>query len=107
MKPFIRIILTFLCAGLIQAGCLAYVPPPPPDGYYAPGPPPAAMVEVRPAVPYPEAAWVDGYWNYYGGQWAWRNGYWDRRPHAGARWESGYWHHYGSRGWGYHPGHWR
>jgi hypothetical protein len=106
MKILSLMVSLFILMGLLLIGCVAYVPPPP-DGYYAPGPPPAPMVEVRPAVPYPEAVWIGGYWAHHGGAWAWRGGYWDRRPHPGAAWSPGYWHHYGNRGWGYRHGYWR
>jgi hypothetical protein len=106
MKQLSLIFSLSLLMGLLLVGCIAYVPPPL-DGYYAPGPPPAPMAEVRPALPYPEAVWVGGYWGHYGGQWNWRGGHWDRRPYPGASWSPGYWHNYGKRGWGYKQGHWR
>lgn len=106
MKGLSVIFSLAILAGFLLVGCVAYVPPPG-NGYYAPGPPPEPMVEVRPAIPYPEAVWIGGYWAHYGGRWAWRGGYYDRRPHPGAAWVPGYWHHYGHQGWGWRSGHWR
>lgn len=107
MKNLCLVISAALLIFTLLAGCVAYVPAPSPYVAYAPGPPPEALVEVRPAIPYPEAVWLDGYWGYYGGNWGWRGGYWDRRPHPGAVWERGRWHHDGARGWGWRPGYWR
>ncbi len=69
------------------------------------GPPPA-RVEVRPALPYPEAVWIDGHWDYRGGNWVWAQGYWERRPFPGAVWIPGHWRETPG-GWKWIPGHWR
>jgi len=69
------------------------------------GPPPA-RVEVRPVAPYPEAAWIDGHWDYRGGNWVWLQGYWERRPYPGAVWVPGHWRET-PEGWKWVPGHWR
>ncbi len=55
----------------------AYAPPP---AYYAP--------PVRYVAPYPGPGytWVDGYYYPAGPRWAWRAGYWARRPYPGAYW---------------------
>jgi hypothetical protein len=101
-------LLTFVGVPLISIlwiGCMVYVPPG--DVVYAPGPPPAPLVEAIPAVPYPDAVWIDGYWGYYGGDWGWRGGHYERRPHPGANWHRGEWHHEEGRGWGWRPGRWR
>lgn len=76
-------------------GCIAYVP----------NPPPQAMVEVRPAVPFPEAVWIGGYWAHRYGNWVWVPGYWGRRPWAGAIWVPGYWRET-PRGYHWVKGHW-
>ena len=54
----------------LVVGCVAYVPAPAPSPYaaYAPGPPPEAIVEVAPAIPYPEAVWIGGFWAFHGGK---------------------------------------
>ena len=107
MKNLCLVVSGALLIMALLGGCVAYAPAPGPYAAYAPVPPPEPLVEVRPAVPYPDAVWIGGYWGYHGGNWALEGGYWDRRPHRGAVWESGHWHHEGSRGWGYKPGHWR
>ncbi len=107
MKTLSLVLSGVLLVFFLLIGCVAYVPGPPPDGVYVPGPPPEPLVDVRPAIPYPDAVWIGGYWGYHGGNWAWRRGYWDRRPHPGATWHSGRWHHHGPRGWGWRPGYWR
>ncbi len=88
-------------------GCVAYIPEPGPYEVYAPGPPPAPIVVVAPAVPYPGAVWIGGFWTYHGNNWAWRHGYWERGPHAGAVWVPGGWHDAGRHGYGWKSGHWR
>jgi hypothetical protein len=51
------------------------------------GPPPVArVVRVLPPRPAPGYVWVAGYWYPAGGHYAWRNGYWARRPYASAVW---------------------
>ena len=70
----------------------AYAAPPPP-------PPPAAYVAPAPGPGY---AWVGGYYYPAGARWAWRPGYWARRPYAGAYWVSPRYH--GGR---YYRGYWR
>jgi hypothetical protein len=69
------------------------------------GPPPP-RVEVRPALPYAEAVWIDGHWDYRGGNWVWAQGYWERRPFPGAVWVPGHWRETPG-GWKWVPGHWR
>ena len=67
MRKLLLFLLISLFAAIALAGCLAYVPGPPPmDGVYAPGPPPEPVVEVVPAIPYPGAVWLGGYWGYGG-----------------------------------------
>jgi hypothetical protein len=104
-KPvFVLLAMGFLAVAVI--GCLAYVPPPPVDAVYAPGPPPAPVVEVVPAVPYPGAAWIGGYWGWGPAGYYWNRGYWGRPPHPGGAWVPGRWHHH-PRGYYYNPGRWR
>ena len=60
----------------------------PPVVAYAP--PPVVAYAPPPYYPayYPAAsyAWVGGYYYPVGARWAWRAGYWARRPFAGAVW---------------------
>ena len=65
------------------------------------GPPPPPRVVVRPAIPGPGYAWVDGYWYVVDNRYRWHEGYWTRPPYEGAHWVgprhdgerfySGYW----------------
>ena len=59
--------------------------------------PPAPYVEVQPAIPYPGAIWIGGYWGWGGGRHYWVPGRWDHgRP--GYRWQPHAWYNQG--------GHW-
>src|SRR5436190_21840748 len=58
--------------------------PPAPVVVYEPPPPPVRY--VAPPCPDPEYSWVNGYWHPAGRRWAWRAGYWGRRPHPRAYW---------------------
>ncbi len=73
------------------------------DGGYAGGsevivdmPPPAPYAEVVPAMPYPGAVWVGGYWGWRGGRHQWVPGYYER-PRAGYRYEPNHWENRGGR----------
>jgi hypothetical protein len=66
--------------------------------------PPAPYVEVVPAIPFPGAIWIGGYWGWYGGRHQWMPGRWDHprpgyqyRPHAWVN-QGGRWHLHGG-GW--------
>ncbi len=107
MRRSVLLVLISVFAAIALAGCLAYVPGPPPlDGVYAPGPPPDPMVEVVPAIPFPGAVWMGGYWGWGAAGYAWNRGYWGRPPYPGAAWAPGRWHHY-PRGYAWRPGRWR
>jgi hypothetical protein len=67
--------------------------------------PPAPIVEYVPAAPYPDYAWVGGYWGWNGG-WYWNAGHYARAPYRGAVWVAGGWAR-GARGWAWHGGRWR
>jgi hypothetical protein len=69
-------------------------------GYYAP-PPPPRVAYVTPA-PGPGFVWVSGYWYPSGSRYAWRDGYWARRPYGGAYWVAPRYHERR-----YYPGYWR
>jgi hypothetical protein len=74
-------------------------------GVYIGVAPPPLRYEVRPAMPGPGYAWVDGYWNWYGGRYVWRPGVWQRPPYEGAYWNHPHYDHY-PNGWALHEGHW-
>jgi len=63
-------------------------------GRYYPPPP----VYAAPAA----AVWIPGYYYPVGARWAWRAGYWEHPPYAGARWVAP--RYYGGR---YYRGYWR
>jgi len=67
-------------------------------------PPPPPRVEVVPAMPYPGAVWISGYWGWSGGQHQWVRGYYER-PRPGYRWEPHRWENQGGR-WHLHAGGW-
>ncbi len=49
-------------------------------------PPPPQVVVVRPVMPGPEWAWVEGYWYPVHHHYVWHAGYWTRPPYEGAIW---------------------
>ncbi|HEY7335539.1 MAG TPA: hypothetical protein VH639_11695 [Bryobacteraceae bacterium] len=75
----------------IGVGVPVAAPPPPPPVYYA-----------APPVPGPGYTWINGYYYPSGSRWAWRSGYWARRPVAGAVWVRPHYRH--GR---YYAGYWR
>jgi len=76
-------------------------------GYYSsvPGAPPPAPVYGYGAIgvaPGPGYVWVNGYYDWRGGNWFWVRGAWMRPPHPRAVWVApGYRHNR------YYAGHWR
>ena len=74
--------------------------------YYASAPPPPVRAEVFGVAPGPGFVWINGYWGYRGGAYAWVPGRWERPPRRGAAWVQGRWERHGNR-WGYRDGHWR
>ena len=67
--------------------------------------PPAPYVEVQPALPYPGAVWISGYWGWSSGRYSWVPGYYDR-PRAGYRYEPHRWEQESGR-WRERQGGWR
>ena len=71
------------------------------------GPPPALLADPRGPAPSPESVWVEGYWQWSGGRYAWVFGEWAIPPGkppcawVPARWTSD------DRGWTFHEPHWR
>ena len=70
--------------------------------YYAPPPPPPVAYYAPPVAPGPGYGWVNGYYYPSGPRWAWRQGYWARRPYPGAYWAGP--RYQGGR---YYSGYWR
>lgn len=72
----------------------------------APSQPPVDLAEQVSISPYPDGAWVPGFWSW-NGQWVWVKGYWGRPPYPGAAWRPGHWsYHSDHRGWTWKEGHW-
>ncbi|WP_247664429.1 hypothetical protein [Ideonella alba] len=57
----------------------------------APMAPPPPQYEVVPAIPFPGAIWIGGYWNWVGGRHVWVGGRWEAPRHGWhyepRRWE--------------------
>ncbi len=81
-------------ATMLQACGPAYVSVVPPTPYY-----------IQPASPYVGAIWIDGGWNYRGGQHVYSQGSWGR-PRHGHSYQSGQWQQ-SNRGYRWKGGHWR
>ena len=73
-------------------------------GYVVAPPPPVVTYYARPTVvaPGPGYTWIAGYYYPHGGRYAYRPGYWARRPYTGAYWVAPRYH--GGR---YYNGYWR
>jgi hypothetical protein len=84
-----------------------YQPPAPPEqAMVVEAPPPQPLVEVRPALPFPGAIWIPGFWNWNGNRHVWVGGRYSARP-AGYGWEENRWERRGDGHWVHRPGHWR
>jgi hypothetical protein len=106
--------LMILAASMLLSACVV-APYPRHGGYYAPGPvgsvvvmadipPPAPYVEVIPAMPYPGAVWLGGYWGWGGGRHQWVPGRWEQ-PRPGYAWHPYAWAPHGGR-WQLNAGGW-
>ena len=69
-------------------------------------PPPPRAHGIVGVAPGPGYVWVDGFWDWRGGNWYWSQGYWGRPPRARAVWVAPRWERYG-RGYRFHRGYWR
>ena len=89
-------------------GCVvapAYPVVPQGEVVYAPAPPPPLRTEVIPVAPSPVHVWINGYWGWGGGRYAWTPGYWAVPPHRGHVWHPYRWQQ-GPRGWYRGGGRW-
>ncbi|MFI5378617.1 MAG: hypothetical protein ACHRHE_04915 [Tepidisphaerales bacterium] len=68
--------------------------------------PPVERVEVIGVAPARDYVWAKGCWVRAGSRWDWREGHWERRPHAAAEWEHSHWERRGG-GWVLVEGRWR
>lgn len=93
--------MAVILGGLSLAGCAG-------SGYafYASTPPPALRFEERGVAPGAGFVWIDGYWGYRGGAYAWVPGRWERPPRPRARWAPGRWEPRHGRYY-YRDGRWR
>ncbi len=92
--------MAVILGGLSLAGCAGGY------AYYASAPPPPVRVEVAGVAPGVGFVWVDGYWGYRGGNYAWIPGTWVRPPRARAMWVPGRWEPRRGRYY-YRAGRWR
>lgn len=60
-------------------------------------PPPAPLAESPTPSPGAGFAWVAGFWNWNGSQYAWTSGHWERPPQAAQTWEAPRWEREGGR----------
>jgi hypothetical protein len=97
--------LLFLTFVVLLAGVLSACAG---NGYIAvrSAPPPPQVHGVVGYAPGPGYVWVDGFWDWRGGNWHWVRGYWTRPPRARAIWVAPRWEPYG-RGYRFHRGYWR
>jgi hypothetical protein len=98
MKQTLGIVV--ILGGLSMAGCAGGY------AYYSSAPPPPVRVEARGVAPGAGFVWVDGYWGYRGGNYAWVPGNWVRPPRARAVWVPGRWEMRRGRYY-YRQGRWR
>ena len=68
-------------------------------------PPPALRVENQGASPFRDAVWIDGRWDWKGGQYVWVSGHWQRAPAGMHHWKRGEWTKR-DNGWFFTPGQW-
>ncbi len=66
---------------------------------------PSAPYYQRPVSPGRNYVWVDGDWNWQGGRYTYRNGYWSR-PRGHHVWVTGNWEHRGN-GYSWRRGRWK
>lgn len=93
MKQPLRPLFLGVLAAAITSGCVLSARARPVGVYYAadsevyvtqPMPPP--RVEVVTVAPSSDMLWVNGYWGWSGGAYAWNAGRWQRPSHPGYVW---------------------
>ncbi|WP_183043536.1 YXWGXW repeat-containing protein [Alicycliphilus denitrificans] len=97
--------LALAAAGLALTGCVVAPAYPVGDVVYAPSAPPPLQAEMVPVAPSPVHVWINGYWGWGGGRYAWTPGYWAVPPRPGYVWHPRRWDH-GPRGWQQRGGRW-
>lgn len=78
---------------------------PVPATVYAPMAPPAPYIEMQPALPFPGAIWISGYWNWSGQRHVWVPGRYER-PRPGYHWQPHRWDRSPRGGWDLRVGGW-
>jgi hypothetical protein len=81
-----KTILPLLLAGFSLAACGGSY-----GYYYANTPPPPMRAERIGPAPGPGYVWIDGYWGWRGGRYAWVPGYYTRPPRGRAVWVAPRW----------------
>ncbi|MCZ2105504.1 MAG: hypothetical protein OZ923_05580 [Comamonadaceae bacterium] len=106
--------IRFSCTGALLAAALATgcaVVPVPASApvasgeIYAPVAPPPPQYEVVPAVPFPGAVWIGGYWNWEGRRHVWVPGRYVR-PRPGYHWQASRWVQRPNGSWSLRAGGW-
>jgi hypothetical protein len=105
--------------GFMSLGGCVYedgpAPPPPGVTVVAPVPggdvvataPPPDQVEVQPPAPGIGFVWIGGFWDWDGGHYIWRRGYWGRPGPGYHAWEHDRWVAGPHGGYVHQRGHWR
>jgi hypothetical protein len=99
---------TLIVSASLIAGCSTGRPVvvTPSGAVVVPEAPPPPKHEAVGAPPNASQVWVEGYWSYQDGRWAWISGHWETRPTATAAWVPGHWDHT-NVGWVWRPGYWQ
>jgi len=101
----LTLMLTLALSGLFFAGAFEQADARGRHHVYIRIGPPAARIVVRPASPWRDGIWIDGYWGWEHGRHVWIDGRW-ARPVRGHFWVDGRWVHT-RHGWEWNPGYWR
>jgi hypothetical protein len=112
--PKIRLMIVSMSVVMLSACVVAPYPRPVAYAQPAPAPmepqvvvdvaPPPPYVEVVPAIPFPGALWIGGYWGWSGGRHVWMPGRYEH-PRPGFEWRPHTWVNQGGR-WHLQAGGW-
>ncbi|HOH07117.1 MAG TPA: YXWGXW repeat-containing protein [bacterium] len=93
----LTLMLTLALSGLLFAGAFEQADAHGRHHVYIRIGPPAARIVVRPASPWRDGIWIDGYWGWEHGRHVWIDGRW-ARPVRGHFWVDGRWVHTATAG---------